>query len=588
MNPLSDTESRVLMADLLLWPSREAKPEWWAFFERRDRYDATDLFDDPETIGGLQLVGPVEGVKNSTIWEYLFDPSQECKARLGDGLVDPTGPSGQNPKYAGEVTLFDPVNGRIHLKRGNQSDGWHPRAVMPRGPVVRPQHEIALQEVADELMQHGSDAPGLFRCARRLVGRLAPQLSPEVPPDEPLRRTGEDFVESAIRLTDALSESVLPIQGPPGTGKTYTAARLIVDQAGKGRKIGVTGPSHAAIENLLKEVVTAAREKATPIAIVKKGDESSDPGLTGVTFSSSHLSDLVASFDVVAGTTWAFANEAMRASLDLLIVDEAGQVSLADAVAVATSADSVVLFGDPMQLPQPTKGAHPGMAALSALEHLNGGNATIPENRGVLLEVSWRLHPGICDFISEQIYDSRLRPHPQCLGQRVDDGPLIGGTGIRWVPIDHSDNRTSSIEEANAVRDICLQLLGRPWTNENGLRGPITEDDILIVTPYNAQLNLIRQTLGYDIPIGTVDMFQGREAAVVLVSLAASDFEDLPRGLDFLLSKNRLNVAISRARAICAVIASPKLLTAQCSTLNQMKLVNTLCRYSEIARQITI
>ena len=588
MNPLDDSESRVLMADLLMWPSREAKPEWWAYFERRDRYDASDFIDDPETIGGLQLVGEVGQIARSTVWEYRFDPSQECKVRLNDKVCDPTGPAGQNPTHAGTVTHFDPVNGTIHLKRGNTTDDWHPQVVMQGSPVLRGAHEVALQEVADELMRHGSDALGPFRCARHLLARHAPDLSPAPATGAALRHDGEDFVTCVIRLTDALNQSVLPVQGPPGTGKTYTAARLILDQVTKGKKLGVTGPSHAAIENLLREVVEATKYASSHVAILKKGDSPDDPGLKEVTFSSSGLADKVASFDVVAGTTWAFAHEDMRDALDLLIIDEAGQLSLADAVAVATSAQNVVLFGDPMQLPQPSKGAHPGMAALSPLEHLNGGHATIPADRGVLLEVSWRLHPDICGFISEQIYDGRLRSHPQCFGQQIDHGPLLFGTGIRWVPIDHADNRTSSLEEARAVRDICDEVLGRPWTNEKGETAPITESDILIVTPYNAQLNLIRQVLGNDIPIGTVDMFQGREAAIVLVSLAASDLEELPRGLEFLLSRNRLNVAISRARAICAVIASPKLLTAQCSSLNQMKLVNTLCRYSEIAEHVTV
>ena len=590
MVALSEIEARILMVDLLLWPTRESKPEWWQFFERRDRYELAEFVEDSETIGGLELLGEVEKVKQSTVWRYRFDADQECKFKVGDVVVDPLTQRPGPPLYAGEVTGFDPIGGTIELKRGNAKAEPHPIVVMPRSPISRDPHQVALQEVADALLAHGTDGPGPLRAARRLVGRRSPVLSSNPAEGTPLRRPGESTLAAANRLIDELTESVLPVQGPPGSGKTHTAAHVIVEQIAKGRTVGVTGPSHSAISKVLEKVLEVLAETGNTATIVKKIGTTHDPRteLDGVTYVTGQLGSYVAGADIVAGTSWAFTHADMRNAVDLLLVDEAGQLSLADVVAISTSARNVALVGDPMQLSQPAKGSHPGMAGLSALEHLCAGSATVPADAGLLLDVTWRMNPSICSFISEQVYDGRLKSRDECALNVVADGTLVGGHGLRWLPVDHSDNRTSSMEEADAVVSVCTSLLGRSWTNDRGVTAPIGIDDILVVTPYNAQANLIRQRLGNGVKVGTVDMFQGREAAVVVVSMAASTLEDIPRGIEFLLSKNRLNVAISRAKALCVLIGSPELLTARCTTLGQIQLVNTLCRYAEVAEQVTI
>lgn len=589
MGALTDSEARVLMADLLAWPQRESKPEWWQYFERRDRYDLNDFLDDSETIGDLRLEGQVRVEKRSVVWRYRFDPDQDCKTRIGEKLYDPLTQRSGAPLYAGAVTQFDPIAGLIELKRGEASSTPHPLVLMPKGPVSRKNHGDALRGTAAALLEHGTDGPGSHRAGRRLVGRHAPSLRSGARPGA-LRDEGESTLDAAIRLVDALDESVLPVQGPPGSGKTYTAARVILHQVSKGRKVGITGPSHAAINKLIDEVLDAAASMAAPPSIVKKADSNGHDqqhGRNEVRYITTGLEDEVAGADIVAGTSWAFAHPDMSGAIDLLLVDEAGQMSLADVVAIARSARNLVLFGDPMQLAQPTKGTHPGMAGLSALEHLCAGSATVPEDAGLLLDVSWRMHPAICGFISEQMYDGRLSPRLECSALTVADGPLVSGAGLRWMPINHSDNRTSSMEEVLAVAALCDAALGRQWTDATGATRTVDPADILVVTPYNAQANLIRQRVPNGVQVGTVDMFQGREAAIVVVSLAASALEDIPRGIDFLLSKNRLNVAISRAKALCVVVASPALLTAHCTTLSQIRLVNTLCRYVESAVRVS-
>jgi uncharacterized protein len=278
----------------------------------------------------------------------------------------------------------------------------------------------------------------------------------------------------------------------------------------------------------------------------------------------------------------------MAERLHTLVVDEAGQLSLANVVAVAPSADNLVLVGDPQQLAQPSKGTHPLGAGASGLEHVLDGEITIPDDRGLFLDTTWRMHPDITAYISEQVYEDRLGADEQCGGQAVADGPIVAGSGLRWLPVDHAGNRTSSREEAIALDQVFRTLLGRSWTNEKGVVAPLGLDDLLVVAPYNAQVRELTERLPEGARVGTVDKFQGQEGAVVLVSLASSGAEEAPRGMEFLYSRNRLNVAVSRARALSVIVGSPALLTVKCHSLKQMRLANVLCRYVELAEEITL
>jgi uncharacterized protein len=255
-------------------------------------------------------------------------------------------------------------------------------------------------------------------------------------------------------------------------------------------------------------------------------------------------------------------------------------------LAVAPAAANLVLVGDPQQLAQPSKGTHPEGAEVSALDHVLRGAATIPDDRGLFLDRTWRLHPDICEFISEQVYESRLVSEDHCHGQVIGGAGPLGGAGLRWLPVEHEGNRTSSSEEAAAVARVVGELVGRAWTDGEGTTKPLTLADVLVVAPYNAQVHLLAQHLPQGARIGTVDKFQGQEAAVVVVSLAASSAEEVPRGMEFLYSRNRINVAVSRAQALSVLVASPALLAVQCRTVAQMRLANVLCRYVELATRL--
>ena len=287
---------------------------------------------------------------------------------------------------------------------------------------------------------------------------------------------------------------------------------------------------------------------------------------------------------MAAGTAWLFARPDMQNILDTLVIDEAGQMSLANVLAVAATADNLVLLGDPQQLAQPQKGVHPPGAQVSALDHLLGGHDTIAADRGILLDRTYRMHPHLAGFISSTFYDGRLGSAAGCRGQHLDAPGGLTGTGTRWIPVEHHDNASAASEEADAVAALVDDLLRGAWTDRSGLTRPLTLPDILIITPYNAQVARIRSRAPRGARVGTVDKFQGQEAAVVIYSMATSTAADAPHDIGFLYAGDRLNVAISRARCLAAVVASPALLDAPVRTPDQLKKVNALVAFTEIAR----
>ena len=272
----------------------------------------------------------------------------------------------------------------------------------------------------------------------------------------------------------------------------------------------------------------------------------------------------------------------------MLFIDEAGQMSLANVLAISQAATSVVLLGDPQQLDQPQKGLHPLGADVSALSHLLKDRATIGKDQGIFLAETRRLHPDVCAFTSEVFYDGRLIARPENSRQRVSTEGLLDGTGLRFVPVQHSGNQSESPEEAEVVVDLVGELLSRKatWTDKNGKISLLGLDDILIVAPYNAQVALLTDRLPAGARIGTVDKFQGQEAPVVLYSMTTSTPEDAPRGMEFLYSLHRLNVATSRARCVAVMVASPDLFNVQCKTPRQIELANAFCRYLEMAQTV--
>ena len=304
------------------------------------------------------------------------------------------------------------------------------------------------------------------------------------------------------------------------------------------------------------------------------------PGVTYVTGGNAPCAK--PDYNLVAGTTWLFASPDLRgAPVDVLIVDEAGQLALADALAASTSARNIVLLGDPLQLPQVAQAVHPGGGGSSVLQHVLGDDVTMPPDRGVFLTETRRMHPDVCRFISEEIYEGRLVSHPDCVRQTTEFG-----TGLRWLRADHDGCTTESPEEAALVAGQIGRLLGTTWVNKHGVACPLEVGDFMVVAPYNDQVALLRETLDADpltrgVPVGTVDKFQGREAAVVFFTMTTSSTDFMPRSAEFLFSRNRLNVAISRARCLAYLVCTEELLNSRARTIEEMRLISTLCSFVE-------
>jgi uncharacterized protein len=352
-----------------------------------------------------------------------------------------------------------------------------------------------------------------------------------------------------------------------------------------GQRVGVAATSHKAINNLLAEIECVARTEHISFRGLKKCSDEDD-AFRGRFIENTYDPNECDASDaiLIAGTAWQFSRDQMDGQLDYLFIDEAGQVSLADAVAMGTAAQNLVLLGDPQQLPQVRQGVHPGESGRSVLEHLLRGQATVSEDYGVFLAETWRMHPEVCAFISDLSYDGRLRSAEGRDRQRVSS-TFAEGAGLRFLPVEHVGNAQASVEEADAVAAAVRALLdGGTFTTHEGHTRPITPRDVLIVAPYNMQVRCLRERLPDGVEAGTVDKFQGREAPVVFFSMASSSGEEVPRGLEFLFSRNRLNVAISRARAVAVLVCSPKLLETRCHRLDQMRSVNNVCRLAEDAR----
>lgn len=409
----------------------------------------------------------------------------------------------------------------------------------------------------------------------------------------PIVVEANDSLPKIIAAISNLDSSYVFVQGPPGAGKTYTGSHVIVSLLQQGFTVGVSSNSHKAINNLLHGIEELAQKKGFSFRGAKKSTAAkSESCLDGEiiedVFNNTDIWECLegeGALQLVAGTAWLFSDAAMDQTLDYIFVDEAGQVALANLVAMGTSARNVVLLGDQMQLGQPIQGVHPGRSGESSLEYLLNGMATIPPERGIFLDKTWRMHPDVCQFISEAVYDGRLDPEPNNANQMILLGPnahpLLKPTGIRYIASDHDACSQRSEEEAELVLELVNSLLKQRYRDKNGDEHPVTLNDILVVAPYNMQVNLLKKILPDGVRVGTVDKFQGQEAPVVIVSMATSSGDYLPRFIEFLYSKNRLNVAISRAKSLALFIANPALMAIRCSTPEEMALVNTLCWVQE-------
>ena len=574
-----DFAARQLMADLVGFHRREAKPAWWSYFDRQDR-SAEELQDDEECLGGCVRDGDdwIGADKRSLTFRFRY-PEQETKLREGSAIhLAATG------EAAGTIIAIDEANCSVTVKRGNKA-GPLPEAacLIPGGPIGTDVLRDAVWRVAADVAKGGV----AFAHVAALLRREPPRISGQEPglpiialdvQDDPRR-----LLMAAIAAVRRLERSWLVIQGPPGAGKTYTTSHLIAALIADGKTVGIASNSHKAIDNVLHAVeARLTEEKRRPVICGQKKDGEGN-GYDGAGFIQSVTDNkkIDPAMPILAGTAWLFAREELQASRDVLFVDEAGQVSLGNLVAMAQAAKSIVLIGDQMQLAQPIQGAHPRESGLSALDYLLEGHAVVPPERGIFLSQTWRMHPDLCRFVSAAVYHGQLQSEAGCAVQRLvlnrDAYPALKATGLAFHPVTHTGCRQKSEEEAVEVVALFESLLGQRIIGRDGKERQLELADILVVAPYNMQVNLLRARLPEGARVGTVDRFQGQEAEVVLVSMATSGAEDMPRDAAFLLSRNRFNVAISRARCLAVLVASPGLLDLVARSVDEMRLTNVFC-----------
>jgi predicted RecB family nuclease len=573
-------KATALLADLLEWHRREEKSTHWEYFDRL-KFSDNQFTEDKVTLGGLRYMGEVEKLPKSIIHRYRF-PFQDSTIERALAIHDP-----KTKKSAGTLHDVDYDALTIDIKRGIGSVIPHPTALIPYDIVPADVLKESLLKAGSSVAENGISAEGPYSAASGMLLRNEPRLKAGNLKDF----AGLALIEAAQQIGLLLDRTVLPIQGPPGSGKTFTGAQMILEFIKNGKRVGVTAGSHKVISNLLKAICKAAGETNTKLKILQtcRGDDFCRDAMVKVTKNNEAvlkaLTDGTA--QIVAGTVWLWSRPEMSNVVDVLFVDEAGQMSLANVLSASRAADSIVLLGDPQQLDQPQKGVHPLGAEASALSHLLDGHATIPAERGLFLAESWRLHPDICAFTSDVFYESRLASRPENARQRLNVNGPLDCTGLRFLPVEHSGNQSASTQEVEAVATLFETLLGdATWTDKEGNIKRVTLEDILIVAPYNAHVSLLLQRLPKGARVGTVDKFQGQEAPIVFYSMATSTAEDAPRGMEFLYSGNRLNVATSRAQCVTVLVANPKLFDVQCKTPRQIELANAFCRYLEMAKVI--
>lgn len=563
----NENSLNVQIANLLEFHNRENKPVWWAMFERQNKTD-DELLDDNEAIAGLTKFGDPVSEKRSLIYSYNFPP-QEFKLKAGSDVKN----CHNLDEKVGTIFEIDEENLIVKIKSSNK-DLSDSLSISSDGLIDNKIIRKSLYKIADKYLNQKEEKDVAFEILLRALPRFLNKKSGEEVLDK-----NKDVIDESLNAISELDNSYLFIQGPPGAGKTYMTSHIIVELLKSGKKIGISSNSHKAIDNLLTKIEEVALRENISFNGIKK--DSSDDAFEGEFIKNYKGKNSDIDFvnnSLFAGTAWLFSDEALDNQLDYLFIDEAGQVALANIVAMSNSTKNIILIGDQMQLGQPIQGTHPGEAGKSILEFLLQDESTIASNRGIFLSKTYRMRPEICDFISESFYDKRLKSDQSTSLRKLQlQNSDLPNQGIHIINANHQNCSQKSVEEAEIIKDKYQELLGQEFTDKDGTKRAITIDDILVVSPYNVQVNYLTSILPKGAKVGTVDKFQGQEAPIVMISFATSSYEDLPRNIEFLYSKNRLNVAISRAQCLSIIVMNPNLIEANPKSVKQMELLNGFC-----------
>jgi uncharacterized protein len=581
-----EQKAKWLLANQLQYFRRENKTAWWEHF-RLQTSEHDDLVDERKALVGLTFQKSVSSTGSLPVHQYSF-PEQETTLKEDDAvfIVNSYNEENRIGIQLGTITQIDCENLLVDIKKTAKTIDLHPKAIHEYDIIGIEKLWNAILSIANEVDEEGFDRMGDYVAAKDLLMSRKPQL---MNGNEIGANLGEEMRDAASRLALSLNRSILPIQGPPGTGKTFTGAHIIINLIKAKKTVGVTAVSHRVITTLFETVQKEAYKLGLSIDFVHRVTEKlTMPDWVKQLTDKKKVKKAIDSHAVTGGTAWLWADDDFRGAVDYLIVDEAGQMAMSQVLAASRACKNLILLGDPQQLEQPQRGAHPEGSGVAALTHLLDGQAVMPEGKGLFLNVTRRINPAIAKFTSEIFYEGKLEALPELANQKIIGGSMFDGEGLFYVPVKHHSNQNRSDEEIDKIYLIVENLLEHGlWCDAEDVSHRINPKDILVVAPYNAQVDGLRAKLK-DVDVGTVDKFQGREAPVVIYSMTASSVEDAPRGMDFLFNPNRLNVATSRAKCICILVASPALFEAECNTIEQMKWANSLCRYRELSKEVNM
>jgi predicted RecB family nuclease len=576
-------QSYCVMAWSIEFHRREAKPVFWRLFDRLGLSDE-ELRDDIDCLAYCQRTDrppykPSARARN-LVYEYCFDPDQEFKGSAKEYyILGQETEEGKNSKAHYHEPESNLEQGLIALQIKNEPDNLVtliPDEYVNPDPI--PQAIVAQAEALDKgALKDTALLDFLGKVIPRIINHQAGQSI--APSHDPKLR-----LQEITRAVIHLDNSYLTIQGPPGAGKTYTGKHVIAELVKRGNKVGISSNSHKAINNLLISTAQYCQKEGIKgyFACTRHTDSVIDE-LNIVVLDNKGISDFLKEGCVVGTTAWGFSRSDVEQAFDYLFIDEAGQVSVANLIAMSRATRNIILMGDQMQLGQPSQGSHPEDSGLSILDYLLHATPTIPDSMGVFLGTTYRMHSAVNQFISEAIYEGKLEIVPENDLQAIAipdnyKGMLNKEAGIIAIPVAHEGNTQASDEEVQHIVVLAHELLGRTFTAKDGKKRLINWDDVLFVAPYNHQVNKLKAALGDQAKVGSVDKFQGQEAPVVFLSMCASSANESPRGMNFLFDKNRMNVAISRAQCLAVVVYSPALLETTPTTIEQIAMMNMFCK----------
>ena len=576
---LSDKPTVKLLSDVIGFYNREQKPQWRQFFDRKDLSDE-ELIDDRECIGNMKLVSQFQD-KRSFVYKYIF-PEQEYKLKKGRGVIIANNNDPDRADYAGTIQELDQINRTLVLRKGiSKEQKQLPRTLSIGEKVMEQSRFENLNQNIYNFCENILENKKGYEALKSFLNRDIPNIKGIKAGEKII--TSENFDKEIPDIIARLNSSYLFLQGPPGTGKTFQSANAIVELLKKNKRIAVTANSHKVIHNLLERVEKIAEKQSFLFKGLKMGNpDNEDTFYKGKLIKTDknerHYIDSLKDKNTLlyAGTKYHLSQWYYRSKIDYLFVDEAGQISIADLIALGGVAKNIILVGDQLQLGQPTQGSHPGLSNNSVLDYLLQGKDTVEDNRGIFLSRTYRMHPNINSFISENFYENKLLTNPENKNRKIDfpKNFFLNNEGIHTILMDHEDCTQTSEQEFKKIDEIIKKLIGKKFIDADNKERPLTIEDFLIVSPYNAQVNFLLARLPVGTRCGTIDRFQGQEAPVTIISMTSSDLESLPRDKSFFFNRNRLNVAISRAQCLSVILFNPKLLESPPKTYEEFKMIN--------------